>query len=106
MADGVSQPDRSVSGCTVRRLLRPTSRRAMKGVAGSMLDPPEPVLRRLLEEWPQIRAPRVIEILRTDYRYAGSLDFVRRQLPRLRPPPLVPPSGSSTAQARCASSPS
>jgi hypothetical protein len=27
----------------------------------------EPVLRRLLEEWPEIKAPRVTEILRADY---------------------------------------
>jgi transcriptional regulator with XRE-family HTH domain len=33
--------------------------------AGSMLDPLESVLRRLLEEWPEIRAPRVTEVLAT-----------------------------------------
>ena len=35
--------------------------------AGSMLDPLEPVLRRLIEDWPDIRAPRATEILRDDY---------------------------------------
>jgi hypothetical protein len=35
------------------------------------------VLRRLLEEWPQIKAPRATEVLR-EYGYAGSVDVVRR----------------------------
>jgi len=39
--------------------------------AGSMLDPLEPVLRRLIGDWPEIRAPRVTEILRDDYGYKG-----------------------------------
>jgi hypothetical protein len=34
-----------------------------------MLDPLESVLRRLIGEWPQIKAPRVTEILREDYGY-------------------------------------
>ena len=50
-----------------------------------MLDPLEPVLRRLLEEWPEIKAPRVTEILRDDYGYAGSVDLVRKRLAELRP---------------------
>ena len=45
-----------------------------------MLDPLEPVLRRLIEEWPEIKAPRVTEILRDDYGYAGSVDLVKRRL--------------------------
>ena len=45
-----------------------------------MLDPLEPVLRRLLEEWPEIKAPRVTEILREDYGYAGSVDLVKKRL--------------------------
>lgn len=53
---------------------------------GSMLDPLEPALRDLLTEWPQIKAPRVTEILRADYGYEGSVDLVRRRLQRLRPP--------------------
>lgn len=32
---------------------------------GSMLDPLEAVLRRLLEEWPAIKALRVAEIVRS-----------------------------------------
>jgi transposase len=50
-----------------------------------MLDPLEPVLRRLLEEVPDIKAPRVTEILRDDYGYAGSVDLVRKRLATLRP---------------------
>lgn len=52
---------------------------------GSMLDPLEPVLRRLIEDWPEIRAPRVTEILRDDYGYSGSVDLVRKRLAQLRP---------------------
>ena len=47
---------------------------------GSMLDPLEPVLARLLEECPEIKAPRVTEILRCDYGYAGSVDLVKKRL--------------------------
>jgi transposase len=53
--------------------------------AGSMLDPLEPVLRRLVAEWPEIRAPRVTEILRDDHGYTGSVDLVRKRLALLRP---------------------
>ena len=50
-----------------------------------MLDPLEPVLVRLLEEWPEIKAPRVTEILREDYGYVGSVDLVKKRLARMRP---------------------
>jgi hypothetical protein len=50
-----------------------------------MLDPLEPVLRRLIEKWPEIKSPRVTEILRDDYGYTGSVDLVRRRLAVLRP---------------------
>ena len=53
--------------------------------AGSMLDPLEPVLRRLVEDWPDIKAPRVTEILRDDYGYAATVDLVRKRLAVLRP---------------------
>jgi transposase len=48
------------------------------------------VLRRLLEEWPQIKAPRVAEILRSDYGYGGSVRLVRAHLRRLRPSTVRP----------------
>jgi transposase len=73
-------------GSTVARLAAsaepPRYRRAP---AGSQLDPLEPVLRRLLAEWPQIRAPRLTEILRDDYGYTGSLRLVQARVRELRP---------------------
>ena len=56
-----------------------------RALAGSMLDPLEPVLRRLIEDFEDIKAPRVTEILREDYGYTGSVDLVRKRLARLRP---------------------
>ena len=53
--------------------------------AGSMLDPLEPVLRKLITDHDEIRAPRVTEILRDDYGYTGSVDLVRKRLAQLRP---------------------
>lgn len=53
--------------------------------AGSMLDPLVPVIRELLEEWEDIKAPRLTELLRDDYGYAGSVDLVRKRLAVLRP---------------------
>ena len=66
--DGVSQREigarLGINRRTVRRLAEaakpPQYERAP---SGSMLDPLEPVIRRLLEEWPQIKAPRLTEIL-------------------------------------------
>jgi transposase len=89
-ADGVSEREIArrlgMNRRTVARLARseepPRYRRAP---AGSQLDPLEPVLRRLLEEWPQIKAPRLTEILRSDYGYSGSLRLVQARLRRLRP---------------------
>ena len=70
-ADGLSQREIArrlgINRRTVVRLLAsdepPRYRRA---AAGSRLDPFEPVLRCLLEEWPQIKAPRASEVLRGD----------------------------------------
>ena len=94
-ADGVSQREIAqrlgINRRTVARLLSsdepPCYRRAP---AGSQLDPFEPVLRRLLSEWPQIKAPRVTEILRADYGYTGSERLVRAHLQELRPRPVRP----------------
>jgi transposase len=75
---------------TVARMLAsgepPRYRRAP---GGSQLDRFEPVLRRLVEEWPQIKAPRATEVLR-EYGYAGSVDVVRRRLRELRPREVRP----------------
>jgi transposase len=90
-ADGKSQREIArrlgINRRTVRRLIesdRPP--RYERAPRGSMLDPLEPVLRWLLKEWPDIKAPRVTEILRDDYGYAGSVDLVRRRLQALRLP--------------------
>ena len=53
--------------------------------AGSKLDPFDPVLRRVLEEWPTIKAPRMTEVLGA-HGYEGSVDVVKRRLRDLRPP--------------------
>ena len=93
-ADGLSQREIArrlgINRRTVVRLLAsdepPRYRRA---AAGSRLDPFEPVLRCLLEEWPQIKAPRASEVLR-GHGYSGSVDVVRRRLRELRPPAVRP----------------
>jgi transposase len=90
VADGVSEREIArrlgMNRRTVAKLARsdvpPRYRRAP---AGSKLDPFVPVLRRLLEEWPQIKAPRAAELLRDEYGYDGSVDLVKRRLRELRP---------------------
>jgi len=90
VADGVSEREIArrlgINRRTVARLAGseepPCYRRTP---AGSQLDRLEPVLRRLLAEWPQIKAPRVAEILRSEYGFAGSERLVREHLRRLRP---------------------
>jgi len=52
---------------------------------GSMLDPLEPVLRDLIANFEDIKAPRVTEILREEHGYEGSVDLVRKRLATLRP---------------------
>jgi transposase len=90
-ADGVSQREIAarlgINRRIVRRMLAADEPpRYSRAPQGSMLDPLEPVLRRLLEEWPAIKAARVTEILRAEYGYVGSVDLVRRRLQRLRRP--------------------
>jgi transposase len=94
-AEGVSEREIArrlgMNRRTVARLAElaepPRYRRAP---AGSKLDPFEPVLRRLLVEWPQIKAPRASELLRDEYGYDGSVDLVKRRLRELRPPKVRP----------------
>jgi transposase len=89
-ADGVSEREIAkrlgINRRTVKRLVEadrpPCYERA---AAGSMLDPLEAVIGGLIEGWPEIKAPRVTEILRDDYGYAGSVDLVRKRLAALRP---------------------
>jgi transposase len=89
-ADGVSKRQIAarlgINRRTVDRLIAaPRPPRYERAPAGSMLDPLEPVLRQLLEEWPEIKAPRVTEILRDDHGYVGSVDLVKKRLAKLRP---------------------
>jgi transposase len=94
-ADGVSRREigrrLGINRRTVARLVAsaepPRYRRAP---AGSQLDRFEPVLRRLLEEWPSIKAPRVTEVLRSDYGYVGSVRLVRARMQQLRPVSVRP----------------
>ena len=58
--------------------------RYRRAPTGSQLDSFEPVLRRLLAEWPAIKAPRLTEVLRADYGYIGSVRLVQARLQRLR----------------------
>lgn len=94
-ADGVSQHEIArrlgINRRTVRRLVAADEApRYERGRAGSMLDPLEPVIRRLIDEWPQIKAPRVTEILCEDYGYGGSIDLVRKRMVVLRPREVRP----------------
>src|SRR3954453_6232676 len=94
-ADGVSQREIAarlgINRRTVRRLVGAGEPpRYGRAPAGSMLDPLEPVIRGLIEEWPQIKAPRVTELLRDDYGYAGSIDLVRKRMAVLRPREVRP----------------
>ncbi len=76
---------------TVARLVRSEEPpRYRREPAGSKLDRFVPVLRRLLEEWPQIKAPRATELLRDEYGYDGSVDLVKRRLRELRPRAVRP----------------
>ena len=89
-ADGLSQREIAarlgINRRTVGRMLSadepPRYRRTPQG---SKVDAFEPVIRQVLGEWPQIKAPRVTEILR-EHGYAGSVDVVKRRLRELRPP--------------------
>ena len=90
VADGVSQREIAarlgMNRRTVKRLAEaPRAPRYRREAPGSMLDPLMPVLRKLVADFEDIRAPRVTELLREDYGYAGSVDLVRKRLAELRP---------------------
>ena len=94
-ADGLSRREIArrlgIGRNTVRKLIEASQPpRYSRAPAGSMLDPLEGVLRRLVEEWPEIKAPRVTEILREDYGYDGSVDLVRKRLATMRPRQVRP----------------
>lgn len=90
-ADGVSQHEIArrlgINRRTVKRLIEADAPpRYARAPSGSMLDSLEPVIRKLIDEWPDIKAPRVAEMLRDDYGYAGSVDLVRKRMAVLRGP--------------------
>jgi transposase len=90
-ANGVSQREIAVrlgiNRRTVKRLVGADAPpRYERAPSGSILDPLVPVIRKLIEECPEIRAPRVTETLRDDYGYTGSVDLVRKRIATLRPP--------------------
>jgi transposase len=95
VADGLSQREIAerlgMNRRTVARLaVAEEPPRYRRAATGSQLDPLQPVLRRLLAEWPQIKAPRLTEILREEYGYTGSLRLVQAYIRRLRPRAVRP----------------
>jgi len=89
-ADGVTQREIAarlgINRRTVARLASAAEPpRYSRASAGSMLDPLDAVLRKLLADFEDIKAPRVTELLRDDYGYVGSVDLVRKRLAVLRP---------------------
>jgi transposase len=88
-ADGHSQREIAerlgINRRTVKRLAESDEPpRYRREPTGSMLDPLEPLIAEALEECPEIKAPRMTEVLR-DHGYSGSVDLVRRRLRALRP---------------------
>lgn len=90
-ADGISRRQIAkrlgINARTVKRLAEssepPNYRRRP---SGSILDPLESVIGKLIAEWPEIRSPRVTEILRDCHDYSGSVDLVRKRMAAIRPP--------------------
>ncbi len=94
-ADGVSRREIAarlgMNRRTVGRLAEAAEPpRYRREPTGSMLDPLDGVLRRLVSEFEDVKAPRVTELLRDDYGYAGSVDLVRKRLAQLRPRTVRP----------------
>ena len=88
--DGVSQREIAsrlgMNRRTVKRLVEAAQPpRYQREATGSMLDPLMPVIREVLREVEDIKAPRLTELLREDYGYTGSVDLVRKRLAVLRP---------------------
>jgi transposase len=89
-SDGVSQRQIArrlgVHRRTVARALAADAPpRYVRAPAGSQLDPLMGVIDRVLRAWPEIKAPRLTELLRDEHGYQGSVDLVRRKLSTLRP---------------------
>jgi transposase len=87
---------------TVARLARSAEPpRYRREPAGSGLDAHVPLMREVLVEWPQIKAPRMTEILRS-HGYGGSVDQVKRRLRELRPPAVRPAQRTGYAPGQVA----
>jgi transposase len=74
----------SMSRKTVQKILHAAPKEKRESRRGSMLDPFEPEIRRLVEEAPAIRAPAVLERLRAQG-YTGGVTILRARLGDLRP---------------------
>ncbi|MGZ6569419.1 MAG: IS21 family transposase [Solirubrobacteraceae bacterium] len=88
--DGVSQREIArrlgINRRTVARALAADAPpRYVRAPAGSQLDPLMGVIEAVLKQWPDIKAPRLTELLRDEHGYEGSVDLVRRRLAGLRP---------------------
>jgi transposase len=94
VADGVSEREIARRLGMNRRTVAPLSRseeppRYRRAPAGSKLDPFELVLKRLLAEWPEIKARARPNCCATSMAY-GSVDLVKRRLRELRPRAVRP----------------
>ncbi len=94
-ADGVPQREIArrlgINRRTVARLAASQEPpRYRRESSGSQLDRLEPRIRELLAQWPQLKAPRLTELLRGEYGYSGSVELVRLHLRRLRPADVRP----------------
>jgi transposase len=89
-SDGVSQRQIAMRlgvhrRTVARALASDTPPRYVRAPTGSQLDPLMGVIEAVLREWPEIKAPRLTEMLRDEHGYQGSVDLVRRKLSGLRP---------------------
>ena len=96
--DGVSQREIArrlgINRRTVARaLVSDAPPRYVRAPAGSQLDPLMGVIERVLEQWPEIKAPRLTELLRDEHGYRG--------VGRSGPPPAggVAPAGGAAGAA-------
>ena len=89
-ADGLSQREIAerlgMNRRTVKRLIEAVEPpRYRREPSGSMLDRHEPKIRECLDDYSEIKAPRMTEILRAEG-YEGSVDLVKRKLRQMRGP--------------------
>ncbi len=65
-----------------------------------MLDPLEPVIRKLIEEWPEIKAPRRDRALRDEYGYRARSTWSESGSPSSARRASAPRSGPATDRPR------